>query len=308
METKIITADENAVRADVFLSEKTGFTRSRIKKLLDGGFAVRENGVKLKPRDALKAGEKITLNVPAAETYDVKPVDIPVKIVYEDGDIAVIDKPQGLTVHAGNGTGDNTLVNALLFKLDSLSGINGVIRPGIVHRIDKDTTGLLVVAKNDAAHLSLAKQIAEKTCKREYLALLTGNLKTDKGVIDTFIGRSEKARTLMTVTDGKGRRAVTEYEVIERFGKYTFCKFNLKTGRTHQIRVHAKYLGHPVVGDKTYGVKDDFDLKGQLLHAYKLTLKHPVSDCTLTFFAPLPEHFVKVLKKLKSKTVGEYSV
>jgi 23S rRNA pseudouridine1911/1915/1917 synthase len=219
--------------------------------------------------------------------------------VYQDSDLAIIDKPQGLTVHAGNGTNGSTLVNALLFHLDNLSGINGVIRPGIVHRIDKNTSGLLVVAKNDNAHVSLAKQIETKTCKRLYYALLEGVLKNDSGVIETNIGRNPKDRTKMAVVSN-GRNAVTEYKVIKRFSNYTLCEFSLKTGRTHQIRVHSKHIGHPVVGDKEYGFKNQkFKLEGQLLHAHQLSFVHPTTGEQVTFESPIPEYFEKILKSIK---------
>ena len=223
----------------------------------------------------------------------------PIDIVYQDDDLAVINKPQGLTVHAGNGTKGHTLVNALLFKLDKLSGINGVVRPGIVHRIDKNTSGLLVVAKNDKAHLSLAKQIEEKSAKRTYVALLEGVLKEDNGVIETEIGRSSKDRTKMAVVKA-GRKAITNFEVIKRYQNYTLCKFMLQTGRTHQIRVHAKHIGHPVVGDKEYGYKNQkFNLEGQLLHACKLEFVHPTTGKQMSFEAPMPDYFKKVLLKIK---------
>ncbi|MDE7087894.1 MAG: RluA family pseudouridine synthase, partial [Clostridia bacterium] len=228
----------------------------------------------------------------------------PVDIVYEDADIAVINKPQGLTVHAGNGNFDGTLVNALLYKLDNLSGVGGVIRPGIVHRIDKNTSGLLVVAKNDKAHLSLAEQIAEKSCHRTYIALLEGNLKDDSGTVTTYIGRSQTDRTKMAVVQPeKGKIAITDYTVLARAQfsgqSYTLCRFDLQTGRTHQIRVHAKYLNHPVVGDDVYGRKKrEFGLNGQLLHACRLELTHPVSGERMTFRAPLPDHFTAVLNKI----------
>ena len=203
-----------------------------------------------------------------------------------------------LRKHAGGGTKGNTLVNALLYHLDSLSGINGVLRPGIVHRIDKDTSGLLVVAKNDRAHVSLASQIEKKTCRREYIALLEGVVKEDKGHIETFIGRSDKDRKLMAVTK-TGRKAATNFEVIKRYKEFTLCRFILETGRTHQIRVHAKYMGHPVVGDKAYGYKKQkFALEGQLLHAYKLTFTHPSTGETVSFTAPLPDYFERVLKSI----------
>ena len=298
MEIKQITVETSGKRADVYLSVALDYTRSRIKKLLDDGLAT-INGKVVKPRDILKQGSVIEVQINEPTTIEIKAVDIPLDIIYEDSDVAVINKQQGLTVHAGNGTGNDTLVNALLYKLDSLSGINGVIRPGIVHRIDKDTSGLLVVAKNDKAHLSLASQISNKTCKRVYVALLEGNLKSDSGVVDTFISRSTKNRTMMSVSNS-GRNAVTEYKVLQRFEGYTLCEFSLKTGRTHQIRVHAKHLGHPVVGDLVYGYKaNKFNLKGQLLHAKELSFIHPTTNKQVTFSAPLPSHFEQVLKKLK---------
>ena len=221
-------------------------------------------------------------------------------IVYQDEDVAVINKAQGVTVHAGNGTHGSTLVNALLYHLDSLSGINGVIRPGIVHRIDKDTSGLLVVAKNDAAHLSLSNQIKDKTCARIYYALVEGVVKTDEGEIETYIGRSDKNRTMMAVTD-RGRKAITDYEVVKRYSAYTLMRFSLKTGRTHQIRVHCKYMGHPIVGDPVYGYKTQkFKLNGQLLHAAELAFNHPRTGERMTFTAPLPDYFEAVLKKLET--------
>ena len=206
-----------------------------------------------------------------------------------------------MTVHAGNGTNDDTLVNALLFHLDSLSGINGEIRPGIVHRIDKNTSGLLVVAKNDRAHVKLSKQLEDKTCCRVYVALLEGNLKSDEGRVETYIGRDSKDRTKMAVTKF-GRKAITDYKVIKRFDGYTLCEFSLLTGRTHQIRVHAKHLGHPVVGDPEYGYKNQkFKLNGQLLHAKKLEFIHPKTDKKVSFSAEIPYYFSNVLDKLKPK-------
>ena len=298
MEIKRITVESSGERADVYLSTALDYTRSRVKKILDDGLA-NVDGKPLKPRDILKQGSVVTVEIKEPTNLEVKAVDIPLDIVYEDSDLAVINKEQGLTVHAGSGTNENTLVNALLYKLDSLSGINGVIRPGIVHRIDKDTSGLLVVAKNDKAHLSLASQIQNKTCSRVYVALLEGNLKSDSGVIDTFIDRSTKNRTMMAVSNS-GRNAVTEYKVLKRFDGYTLCEFRLKTGRTHQIRVHAKHLGHPVVGDLVYGFKaNKFNLKGQLLHAKELSFIHPTTNEKVTFTAPIPAHFENVLKKLK---------
>ena len=204
-----------------------------------------------------------------------------------------------MTVHAGNGTHGSTLVNALMYHLDSLSGINGVIRPGIVHRIDKNTSGLLVVAKNDKSHLAISKQLEDKTCKRVYLALLEGVVKENEGVIHTFIERNKKDRTKMAVSSN-GREAITEFKVIKRYNNYTLCEFSLKTGRTHQIRVHSKYIGHPIVGDIEYGYKNQkFKLNGQLLHAYKLELIHPTSNEKVEFCVDIPQYFKNVLNKIK---------
>ena len=295
------TAEGAFSRADVFLNSiMPHITRSALKKIFEGG-GVTINGKAAKPSQSVKAGDVLEVNVPPAEEYSAKPEAIPLDIVYQDVDIAVINKPQGMTVHMGNGNKEGTLVNALLYNLDNLSGINGVIRPGIVHRIDKDTSGLLVVAKNDAAHISLSGQIAEKTCRRQYIALLEGNLKEDGGTVTTYIGRDPKDRLKMAVVPAdKGKLAVTEFTVLKRYEGYTLCLFNLKTGRTHQIRVHAKYLGHPIVGDPVYGIKKQkFALNGQLLHAMELELTHPSTGKRMTFSAPLPDYFLSVLKKLK---------
>lgn len=301
-DNRLFVAEENSDRLDRFLSERTEETRSRIKKLIEDGKAV-VNGKTGKASDSVKKGDVIEFEIPEPVEYNVKPENIPLNIVYEDEDLAVIDKPQGMTVHAGNGNTDGTLVNALLYALgDSLSGIGGVLRPGIVHRIDKDTSGLLVVAKNDKAHVSLARQIAEKTCCRTYFALLEGNVKEDRGRISTDIGRHPKDRLKMAVLkDGEGKRAVTDFFVTTRFGSdYTLCKFVLQTGRTHQIRVHAKHMGHPVVGDPVYGIKKQrFSLNGQLLHAAKLELTHPTTGKRMEFSAPFPDYFETVLEKLE---------
>lgn len=300
MNKKIFVAEKDYTRADICICEASeGKTRSFVKKLFES-CQVLVNGKTAKPAQGIKAGETVEITYPEAVQYTAKPEDIPIEIIYEDEDLAVVNKPQGMTVHLGNGNIDGTLVNALLFKLDSLSGINGVIRPGIVHRIDKDTSGLLVVAKNDRAHLSLSKQIEEKTCKRTYLALLEGNLKTDSGTITTYIGRSPQDRVKMAVVEpDKGKLAITDYKVEKRFDGYTLCRFDLRTGRTHQIRVHTKYLGHPIVGDKVYGIKKQkFKLNGQLLHAFRLSFIHPTTSKEMTFEAPLPDYFTEILNKL----------
>lgn len=301
MKTESFTAQGNYSRADVFLSENlTEYSRSALKKLFDGGF-ITVNGKKAKASQSINSGDILVVTLPPAVEYSAKPEDIPIEIVYEDKCLAVVNKPQGMTVHMGNGNADGTLVNALLYKLDSLSGINGVIRPGIVHRIDKDTSGLLVVAKNDAAHINLSGQIANKTCRRTYFALLEGIVKEDSGNITTYIGRDPRDRVKMAVVPPeKGKIAVTDFCVEKRFAEgYTLCRFDLHTGRTHQIRVHAKYMGHPVVGDPVYGIKKQkFNLNGQLLHAAKLTFTHPETGEEMTFEAPLPDYFNEILSKL----------
>lgn len=311
MDTRFFVAETAYKRLDVFLSEQTEeLTRSRIKKLIEDG-NVCVNGKPLQKAGAeLHAGDEVQIVIPEAVEYAVQAEDIPVEIVYQDKDIAVVNKPKGMTVHIGNGTVNGTLVNALLFALDSLSGVGGVLRPGIVHRIDKDTTGLLVVAKNDKAHVSLAAQIAQKTCKRVYYALLEGDLKTDSGRVVTDMGRHPTDRLKMSVLpDGKGKIAITDYQVVTHFGtEFTLCKFTLQTGRTHQIRVHAKHLGHPVAGDPTYGFKKPkLAPSGQLLHAQTLTLVHPVSGEEMTFNAPLPPSFCEILQKLCRKYGVDYA-
>ncbi len=302
MDQRLFVAEESYKRLDVFLSDQTEeYTRSRLKKLIEEGQVCVNGQVTYKAGTEIKRGDSVLITVPEAVEYTAKPENIPIEIVYEDGDFAVVNKPQGMMVHVGNGNENGTLVNALLYALDRLSGIGGVLRPGIVHRIDKDTTGLLVVAKNDRAHVSLASQIAEKTCHRTYLALLEGNLKEERGRVVTDIGRHPTDRLKMAVLpEGKGKTAVTDFEVVTRFGgEFTLCKFHLQTGRTHQIRVHAKHLGHPVAGDPVYGYKKQkIKADGQLLHAYRLELTHPTSGERMTFTAPLPTAFQEILEKL----------
>ncbi len=302
MTEKEFVLGECCPRIDVFVSEKTGLTRSAVKKLAERGLLFL-NGKEVKAGQAGKAGDEVKIVLPDPEPIEAEPENIPLEIVYEDGDFAIVNKPQGMTVHAGAGNTKGTLVNALLYNLGALSSINGKIRPGIVHRLDKDTSGLLVVAKNDAAHLSLSKQIAEKSCKREYYALLEGVVKEDGGHILTQIGRDPNNRLKMAVLPaGKGRRAETDFFVEERFHQNTFVRFELKTGRTHQIRVHAKYLSHPVVGDKLYGYRTQrFRLEGQLLHAFRLTLTHPGTGERMSFTAPLPDYFENVLTTLRKE-------
>ena len=302
MDKYILHAEGGPCRLDVYLSEALGITRSAAKKRIDDG-CVLVNGKAAKASHEVSAGDRVEAEIPEPQKLDLTPQDIPLDIVYEDEDIAIVNKPQGLTVHAGNGHLSGTLVNALLFRLKNLSSINGVVRPGIVHRIDKDTSGLLVVAKNDAAHLSLSAQIAQKTCSREYLALCDGLFKDDRGRVETYIGRSPSDRLKMAVVpQGKGKIAATRYEVVRRYAAgYTLVRFRLETGRTHQIRVHCRYLGHPVTGDPVYGSKKQkFDLNGQLLHACALTLTHPRTGERMRFEAPLPAYFAAVLQKLEN--------
>ena len=302
MDKRFFVAEEGGKRLDNFLSEQLEeFTRSRLKKLIEDGQVSVNGKVVTKAGAEIKNADEVSIVIPEAVEYTAKPENIPLDIVYQDADLAVVNKPQGMTVHVGNGNAEGTLVNALLYALDSLSGIGGVLRPGIVHRIDKDTTGLLVVAKNDKAHVSLAGQIAQKTCHRTYFALLEGNLKEDSGRVVTDIGRCPNDRLKMAVLpSGKGKIAITDFEVVERFGQdYTLCRFVLQTGRTHQIRVHAKHLGHPVVGDPTYGYKKQkWETNGQLLHAWQLELDHPTTGVRMKFNAPLPPIFEGILRKL----------
>ena len=302
MDKRLFVAETPYKRLDVFLSEQTDeFTRSRLKKFLEDGCVCVNGEMVKKAGTDLKAGDAVTLTVPDVLPYRVQAENIPVDIVYQDSDFAVVNKPQGMTVHVGNGNEQGTLVNALLYALDSLSGVGGVLRPGIVHRIDKDTSGLLVVAKNDKAHVSLATQIAQKTCHRTYFALLEGNLKQDSGRVATDIGRHPTERLKMAVLpEGKGKIAITDYEVVARFGtEFTLCKFILQTGRTHQIRVHAKHLGHPIACDPVYGYKKQkLQASGQLLHAYQLELNHPTSGERMCFNATLPPAFSEILQKL----------
>lgn len=290
-------------RLDIFLSNETGWTRSQVKLQIDNN-KVLVNGKTQKAGFLVKNSDKIELSF-SKDVLDSKaePEDIPLEIVYEDEDFAIINKPQGMVVHPAPGAYNHTLVNALLFHFENLSQGSDTIRPGIVHRIDKDTSGLLVVAKNDMAHASLAGQIAEHSCFRHYLALLEGNLKNDTGTIETFISRDKKDRKMMAVSDS-GKKAITHYFVKERYNGYCLVEFVLETGRTHQIRVHSKFLGHPIVGDKTYGIKaQKFNLMGQLLHAYKLELTHPSTNKRLVFECELPDYFKNILAKLSKQNI-----
>lgn len=296
---KLFAEPDDKMRLDVYLSDETEYTRSYIKQLIDGG-RVLLNGEKPKAGAVVKKGDEIDIDPPEPFVAARPAPEIPVDIIYEDGDIAVINKPQGLTVHPAPGNYDNTLVNALLAHLDSLSAINGALRPGIVHRLDKNTSGVMVVAKNDKAHLSLSRQIADRTVTKKYVAIVDGHLPEEEGRIDAPIGRNPRDRKLMAVVAG-GRRAVTDYKLLERLKGHDYAEFRILTGRTHQIRVHAKYIGHPVTGDEQYGRGSFLGTKGQLLHARSLTFVHPTTGEEMTFTAPLPETFEKVLRALRDK-------
>ena len=271
------------------------YSRSQIKQLLDGG-NITVNGKTEKAKYKVKSGDVIRLEEPETKTLELRPENIPLDIVYEDDDVIVINKPQGMVVHPAPGHDEHTLVNALLYHCP-LSTINGTFRPGIVHRIDKDTSGLLMVAKNDKAHRSLAKQLKDKTNIREYVALVHGRIAEDEGTINAPIGRSLKDRKKQAVVKD-GRNAVTHFEVLKRYRDYTFVKCILETGRTHQIRVHMKYIGHPLVGDPLYGPKKTIKGNGQFLHAGKLGFVHPTTEKLLIFEAPLPKIFQECLEKL----------
>lgn len=291
---------DKSERLDVFLSAALNVSRSLVKKVVETDGAVINGEKCFKAGVNLKVGDKIEFVLPKPKELDLTPQDIPLDIVYQDEDIAVINKPQGMVVHPASSYDDSdTLVNALLFCLDNLSGINGVVRPGIVHRIDKNTSGLLVVAKNDDAHKSLASQIENKTAHRIYYALVDGNVKEDEGFVEQPIGRSTSDRKKMAVTKN-GKPAKTFYKVLERFGAYTLMRFELYTGRTHQIRVHMKYLHHPIVGDDVYGGSMKLWKGGQLLHATELVLKHPKTGKEMHFSCPLPDYFERVLEKLRN--------
>ena len=303
MRTLNIACETEYRRLDAFIAENSGLTRSHAQRLIERGAVAIDGNIVLKSSSAVKQDSLVSVALPDEIALNVPAQDIPLDIVYQDADLAVINKQQGLTVHPANGINIDTLVNALLYRIKDLSGINGVLRPGIVHRLDKDTSGLLVVAKNDTAHVELQRQIQCKQCRRIYLALLEGVVKQDTGIINKPIGRSRTDRKKMDIA-ADGRYAETHYEVAERFANYTLVRFELKTGRTHQIRVHAaKCMLHPVVGDKTYGFKNcRFNLDGQLLHAQTLQFTHPSTGAEMSFTAPLPDYFERILRVLRNKS------
>jgi len=302
MQKLVVSNDFEKERLDKFLlSNITEHTRSYIKNLIESG-KVLVNGKEItKAGYSLKTGDEIEFELFEPIPLEAKAENIPLDIIYEDEDLLVINKPQGMVVHPAVKNYEGTLVNALLYNVKDLSGINGVMRPGIVHRLDKETSGLLLVAKNDFAHNSLSSQIQTKTCKRYYKALVQFVLKEGSGEVKTYFGRDPKNRLKMAVLD-EGKIAHTKYRVLDVFDKYSLVEFELKTGRTHQIRVHSAYLHHPIVGDKLYNYnKCKFNLEGQLLHAKKLILNHPKTGKEMVFECDLPDYFIKILNNLKKE-------
>ncbi len=300
METKVFVCEQGGVRLDAFVSELCDISRSLAADIIDQGL-VSVNGKTAKKSAKLNAGNEVEVQMPDLSEPEAVPQDIPIDIVYEDDDLLVVNKPKGMVVHPAPGNPDGTLVNALLFHCKGrLSGINGVLRPGIVHRIDKDTSGLLIVAKNDMAHNNLAEQIKEHSFTREYRAVVYGNVKDDLGTVNAPIGRDPKNRQKMAVVYVNSKPAVTHYEVLKRYEGFTFMKFRLETGRTHQIRVHMASLGHPLAGDPVYGPKKVIThLQGQALHAGLIGFVHPRTGEYMEFTSELPQYFTSYLSTLK---------
>ena len=306
--TVTASPEDSGTRLDAFIGYNTDeLSRSYAVKLIEKG-RVSVNGKTIKSKKhAVSAGDTVTIDMPEPEPLEISAENIPLEIVYEDDDVAVINKPRGMVVHPGPGNPAGTLVNAIMYHMgDSLSSINGVIRPGIVHRIDKDTSGLLMIAKNDKAHESLAAQLKEHSVTREYTALVYDNIREDEMTVDLPIGRDERNRMRHAVNGSGARNAVTHIKVLERFGKYTLVRARLETGRTHQIRVHMAYMHHPLAGDELYGPRrqsskiEGVEVRGQLLHAGTLGFVHPSSGEYLEFHSDLPDVFAQVLSKLRS--------
>ncbi|MGQ9512657.1 RluA family pseudouridine synthase [Thermodesulfitimonas sp.] len=296
---RLIVEEEAGTRVDLYLArEIPDISRSRFQQLINAG-QVLVNSRTVRPSYRLRPGDEISVHLPPAEIPQILPEPIPIEIVYEDQDVLVVNKPRGMVVHPGAGHYQGTLVNALLYHCTDLSGINGVLRPGIVHRLDKETSGLLMVAKTDAAHLSLATQLKERRILREYMALVYGQPKEDAGSVIAPIGRHPRDRQKMAVTPA-GKEAITHYTVVERFARYTLLKLRLATGRTHQIRVHLTHIGHPVVGDLKYGpARPHLGLSGQFLHAGVLGFTHPTTGEFLRLEAPLPPELAAVLARIR---------
>lgn len=294
------------IRLDSYIKEHSDLSRTYISSLIDEGYVAVNDVIIEKPSYKTKLNDVINITEKEIEVLDIVPENIPLNIVYEDEDILIIDKERGMVVHPSNGHSSNTLVNAIMYHCkDKLSSINGVIRPGIVHRIDKDTSGILCICKNDESHKNIAKQFSEHSNKRKYLAIVKGVINKDYGEINKPIGRDKRNRLRMAV-DKNGKEAITKYKVLQRFNNYTFIECELLTGRTHQIRVHMKDMGYPLLGDLTYGKVDkNFrDLDGQVLHAYYLEIDHPRTKERIKFESDVPEYFKNILKELEM--VDEY--
>ena len=308
METLEFTAApaDAGQRPDRWLAGQAGApSRSALQGLMEAGF-VRRNGAPANKKDKLAAGDCITLTLPDPQPIEAQPQNIPLDIVYEDDHLLVVNKPKGMVVHPASGNPDGTLVNALLYHCrGQLSGVGGAIRPGIVHRIDKDTSGLLVVAKDDLTHQGLSEQMAVHAIHRVYHAVVYGNIRQDTGTIEAPIGRDPRDRKRMAVTPGQGKRACTHWQVLERFGRFTLLACRLETGRTHQIRVHMAHIGHPLAGDPVYGPRSVIrDLQGQCLHAKELGFRHPVTGQEMRFDSPLPAYFTTFLERLRKEHRG----
>ena len=301
MENFEVVVDEsyNGIRIDKYLTEMLPeFSRSRVQQLIEEGY-VEVNDLETKANYKVKTGDIVTAEWPEDEALEVEAEEMDLDVLYEDNDLLVINKVAGMVVHPGAGNTKHTLVNGLLAHCKDLSGINGVLRPGIVHRIDKDTSGCLVVAKNDLAHQNLSEQLSSKTMRRTYLALVHGVLNHNVGTIEAPIGRDSKDRQKMTVTSVNSRPAVTHFTVVKRYEKMTLVECQLETGRTHQIRVHFQYIGYPIVGDPKYSIKHTLETQGQCLHAYKIEFRHPRTNELMQFSAEMPEVFKKVLEGLE---------
>lgn len=305
MEEIVVQDNKQNKRIDAYIAEKeTKLSRTAIQRLLEEE-NILVNGKKQKASYKPETGDIIQINLPEATQTKLIAQDIPVPVIYEDKDIIVVNKPKGMVVHPANGNPDKTLANAILAMCkDSLSGIGGEIRPGIVHRLDKDTSGLLIIAKNDTAHINMSKQIQDRKVTKKYIALVRGTVPENEATIDMPIARSQKDRKKMAV-DKKGKEAVTHFKVLARYDKYTLLEIKIDTGRTHQIRVHMSYIGHPVIGDEVYSNgKNEFNVKGQMLHAKYLKFKQPVTGEELELEAPIPEYFEDVLKKLEGRKLN----
>lgn len=293
--------EESGQRIDKYIAEKQELSRVTVQRLIEEE-NILVNGKPTKPSYIVQMGDEVTIQMPEVKETDLQPQDLPLDIVYEDEDIIVVNKAKGMVVHPAVGNPDGTLVNAIMAHCKgNLSGIGGELRPGIVHRLDKDTSGLLIIAKNDKAHLAMSEQIQNRQVKKTYLALVKGIVSENEATIKMPIGRSTKDRKKMAVTP-KGKEAITHFKVLERFEKYTYLKVNIETGRTHQIRVHMAEIGHPVVGDMVYSNgKNEFNIEGQMLHAHRLEFKHPITGKNMCLEAALPEYFEDILLKLKEK-------